>query len=283
MPASSKALAQSIIDTANTQPHVFKAFSLICEQIRAYGLDGTALSFNGGKDCTVLLHLVRAAVAAELDTEKLDKLQVIYFKSSSEFQEISDFMDDLSKEYGFQIVHVDGSYKEALTNLLASLPIKSIFMGQRRDDPGGTQLSELSPSDPGWPEFMRVNPLLDWTYEQIWDFLLGYKIPYCSLYDQGFTSLGSRYNTYPNPALKQPDGTFLPAYCLKDGSKERDGRYVRAESKSPTPPLPVSSSEPSSQTSASSASASLLSPSSLSSPASETNSDSLVSPQQKEA
>lgn len=54
------------------------------------------------------------------------------------------------------------------------------------------------------------------------------KIPYCELYDQGYTSLGGTNDTHPNPALRVegPDGEvgYRPAYELEEDRKERLGR-----------------------------------------------------------
>ena len=35
-----------------------------------------------------------------------------------------------------------------------------------------------------------VNPIIDWTTAEVWEFLKEYNIPYCSLYDEGFKRLG---------------------------------------------------------------------------------------------
>lgn len=37
---------------------------------------------------------------------------------------------------------------------------------------------------------VTVNPIIDWTDEDVWDFIKKNKIPYCELYDQGYTRLG---------------------------------------------------------------------------------------------
>lgn len=35
-----------------------------------------------------------------------------------------------------------------------------------------------------------LNPIVNWTDQDVWDFIHAYNIPYCSLYDEGFTRLG---------------------------------------------------------------------------------------------
>lgn len=58
-------------------------------------------------------------------------------------------------------------------------------------------------------------------------FLRALEIPYCSLYDKGYTSLGGTTDTHPNPALAEgADGKthFRPAYELVEDEQERLGR-----------------------------------------------------------
>lgn len=35
-----------------------------------------------------------------------------------------------------------------------------------------------------------INPIIDWTDEEVWEFIREYKIAYCCLYDEGFKRLG---------------------------------------------------------------------------------------------
>lgn len=72
----------------------------------------------------------------------------------------------------------------------------------------------------------------------MWHFLRTFNLPYCSLYDQGYTSLGKMSQTLPNPSLRRKtlsahehEGkaaeSYWPAYMLTDWSLERAGRLKK--------------------------------------------------------
>jgi FAD synthetase len=224
---SSAELLASIQEDAKTAPHIWQAVCLLRETIDKHGLEKLTFSFNGGKDCTVALHLLRAALVGYTCEPVLSHIKAIYFAQPHEFPELSNFMHYCSKLYCMPIVQLQGDFKQGLTSFLDEESCDSIVMGQRSVDPGMENLTEVSPSDPGWPTFTRVNPMMKWTHQQVWSFLRSYCCEYCSLYELGYTSLGPTTRTIRNPFLKTSNDTFLPAYFLKDGTKERAGRLKK--------------------------------------------------------
>ncbi|RKP09371.1 putative FAD synthetase [Thamnocephalis sphaerospora] len=223
------------------------ALDVIEEAIARYGIEGLALSFNGGKDCTVLLHLWTAAVvrfqrtahaapavAEPPEGSGLELLQgarvpAIYVGAYDPFPEVNVFTEHCSRAFGVVLHHENGPMRAGLERFMAACPaVRAVLVGIRRTDPFAASLEAFQATDPGWPSFMRVHPILDWDYCDIWAYLHEFSVPYCSLYDQGYTSLGGVHNTRPNPALCiASDGgksAYRPAWMLTDGSRERDGR-----------------------------------------------------------
>ena len=213
-------------DVSNLSACVKGAWAIIQETLRLYPLDELCISFNGGKDCTVLLHIIHAAIL-QFSPSTL-QLNAVYVQCDSPFPQVEEFIKEATSRYRLNLITLKGSIKEALEKLRLSHPnIKAIMMGTRRDDPFSDALHTFSPTDPEWPQYMRINPILDWNLADVWRVLQECHIPYCSLYDEGYTSLGSSHNTKPNPALKT-DGdemSYKPAYMLEDGNLERAGRY----------------------------------------------------------
>ncbi len=59
--------------------------------------------------------------------------------------------------------------REAFARYLDDQPhVQAIFVGTRRTDPHGGQLTSFDMTDGGWPRFMRIHPVIDWHYAEIW-------------------------------------------------------------------------------------------------------------------
>lgn len=199
-------------------------------------LEALAVSYNGGKDCLVLLLLYLSCLADE--DEIPERLSSIYIPHLSPFPLVDDFVRSSSERYCLDLkwqpprpeLSAGAGMKEAFGAYLASATgsrIRAIFVGTRRTDPHGARLAAFEATDHGWPAFMRVHPVLDWHYVEIWAFLRHLKVDYCALYDAGYTSLGGVGDTYPNPVLKvELNGHigYRPAFELQADDEERLGR-----------------------------------------------------------
>ncbi|KAL5520699.1 FAD1 [Sanghuangporus sanghuang] len=233
-------------------PLVREALDVIDQALDDHTQDRVSLSFNGGKDCTVLLHLFYAAIGMRSSSSKEPyRIPTLYIPLPSPFPELEEFIKQSVVAYNLDLYHCSPPHTESepktkpgnprdlppiesVTRPASPQPngtgkekypvgkskggegmrralevykhdfphVEAILVGTRRGDPHGATLGFRNMTDGDWPRFERVHPIINWSYTDIWTFLCSLSVPYCVLYDRGYTSLGSTYNTYPNPALR---------------------------------------------------------------------------------
>lgn len=145
----------------------------------------------------------------------------LYFEEEDPFEECEEFMEFMMTSFNFRplVLKNPDNYakskfmKVEMERIVKEKDLKAVIMGSRRTDPYCGNLTYMSKSsvEDGWPDFMRVNPIIDWDFKEIWYFFNACKITYCSLYDKGYTYLGDKQDTVPNPYLRAKNGWYLPA------------------------------------------------------------------------
>lgn len=124
-------------------------------------------------------------------------MKCVYFVEENSFPEVDKFLEYLVSEFKLDVIKLENDlnltktefFKSSLKKLIKDHDLKAIYMGTRITDPYCGHLTEICESDynKGWPRFTRVNPILYFSFENVWDFFHDLKVPYCSLYDTGYS------------------------------------------------------------------------------------------------
>ncbi|GMM38837.1 FMN adenylyltransferase [Saccharomycopsis crataegensis] len=197
----------------STKEKIHRSMEIISQALDEFEYSNISISFNGGKDCLVMLHLYMAVlndrklVSETHDDGSLKKMSSVYIYYEDTFEEIEEFNKETSKTYNLDLqVYSYCKLKVGFEKYLDDhRNIQAIIVGNRKTDPYSENLQAFQPTDNDWPSFVRVHPILDWTYQEIWFFLINLNVHYCKLYDYGYTSIGGISSTIPNQYLKKTD------------------------------------------------------------------------------
>jgi len=146
------------------------------------------------------------------------KARIFSLETGRLHQETYDVMDEIRDKYGIQIevffpdtARVEKMVREKGMNLFYhSVENRKLCCGIRKVEPLNRALSQLD----GWitgirkdqtqnritakyveidtdhGNILKVNPLLDWSFDQVWEYVRQNKVPYNKLHDRGFPSIG---------------------------------------------------------------------------------------------
>jgi phosphoadenosine phosphosulfate reductase len=106
-------------------------------------------------------------------------------------------VSDMVAEHGFNLFYKSEELRKLCCGIRKVEPLERALnsldgwiSGLRRDqavtrtDIGKVELDEAHGNR------VKINPLADWTWEQVWDYIREYNVPYNELHDKGFPSIG---------------------------------------------------------------------------------------------
>lgn len=121
--------------------HLLSLWQVINRTLDTYDASEIFLSFNGGKDCTVLLDLMSKLFVEKFPTKRL---LCLYIQPENPFDEIEEFIKDCERQYKIEVKAIRGTVKGALDEICKqnSSRLKVCVMGCRRTDPHCENLNE---------------------------------------------------------------------------------------------------------------------------------------------
>lgn len=194
-----------------------KSLLIIEGTFERYSKDEIAIAWTGGKDSTLVLHLVRNFFKGKVP------VKVFFNDSGFEFDEVQDFIDKISKKWQIKLVRIKHPYEDrknlenksaffakrlkikAIKKGVSEYGIRVFITGIRWDEHDARGYEKYLSKR---RDHVRINPILHFSEEDVWNYIRKFKVPFVTLYKSGYRSLGEKPFTKP----------------VERNAKERDGR-----------------------------------------------------------
>lgn len=183
------------------------------QEVLSWALDrfhpGCAVSAGGGAEGMVIVDMawrINPSVRVfTLDTGRMPQETYDLFDRVRDRYDIdvevifphSDDVERVVKEHGVNLMYKSVEMRLLCCNVRKVLPMDRYLLGLdawiaglRRSQWKTRERVHKIEVDPAHGGMVKVSPLADWTKEQVWDYIHANDVPYHSLLDQGFTSIG---------------------------------------------------------------------------------------------
>jgi phosphoadenosine phosphosulfate reductase len=187
-------------------------------------------------------------IVLDLLRKRLPQVPVLFLETGYHFSETYQFRDRVTSEWGLNLVNALPQktvqqqeselgilYREdparccqlrKVEPLMASLePFEVWFTGLRREQsPTRKNLNKIEQHRlPSGRTLLKVSPLADWTWAQVWEYTVKRGLSYLPQYDQGYASIGCE------PCTAIPDDPANPRSGRWGGKKLECGIHTFSE------------------------------------------------------
>ncbi len=145
----------------------------------------------------------------------------------------ADRLSGMMKDYGPNLFYRSVELRKKCCEARKIVPLntelstrKAWITGLRREQSVDRSTVQKIMEDPDRDGLFKINPLADWTEEQVWNYIRQNEIPYNSLHDRGFPSIGCAPCTR---AILQGEDSRAGRWWWETGKKECGIHRMSAE------------------------------------------------------
>ena len=175
-----------------------------------------ALASSFGAEDMVVLDMIRSlnpeARVFSLDTQRLHtetydllhRAEQKYGLKVERMKPQEDAVGEMVREHGLNLFYDSVDKRKMCCGVRKVEPLRRILStlqawitGLRRDQAATRTDVHKVEVDEGFGGIIKINPIADWSSDQVWDYIHKHDVPYNLLHDRGFPSIGCEPCTRP--------------------------------------------------------------------------------------
>lgn len=148
-------------------------------------------------------------------------------------------VERMASNHGFNLFYISVDNRKLCCDIRKVKPLERALgsldawiTGLRREQATTRSLTQKVEVDEAHGGILKINPIADWSAEQVWNYIRSNNIPYNKLHDQGYPSIGCEPCTR---AVKPGEDPRTGRWWWEQGAYKECGLHIRGVHMEPSP------------------------------------------------